>query len=261
MQWVGGESELGTSRAFEEVRSEGPGDGGREHGDQVSRANHREELAWLLLGRRLQASGRLAGRMELGVLQWSFHSCGNNRAMRGRQGEYARFRCNHVPHECRRLNHLAQNRPDIAFAANFLARSMAHPRVGDQVRMKRVIRYLKAHRRCRLNFCLPGDAQAGNSVERQRLGWKDQATRRSTSGVMISHGAHLLLIASRLQKTVALSFGEAELNAQVTGMSEGLGVSGVCEEWCLGSELACFCDSSAARGIASRAGGRQNETS
>ena len=42
MQWVGGESELGASRAFEEVRSEGPGDGGREHGDQVSRANHRE---------------------------------------------------------------------------------------------------------------------------------------------------------------------------------------------------------------------------
>ena len=53
---------------------------------------------------------------------------------------------------------------------------------------------------------------------------------------------------------MALSSGEAELNAQVMGMSEGLGVSGVCEEWCLGSELACFCDSSAARGIASRAG-------
>ena len=81
----------------------------------------------------------------------------------------------------------------------------------------------------------------------------DQATRRSTSGVMIFHGADLLLFASRLQKTVALSSGEAELNAQVMGMSEGLGVSGVCGQWCLGSELACFCDSSAARGIASRA--------
>ena len=64
-----------------------------------------------------------------------------------------------------RLNYLAQDRPDIAFAANFLARSMAHPRVGDEVRMKRVIRYLKAHLHCRL-----GDAEAGNSVERQRLG-------------------------------------------------------------------------------------------
>ena len=82
----------------------------------------------------------------------------------------------------------------------------------------------------------------------------DPATRRSTSGVMIFHGAHLLLFASRLQKTVAHSSGEAELNAQVMGMSEGPGVSGVCEERCLGVELACFCDSSAARGTASRAG-------
>ena len=64
-----------------------------------------------------------------------------------------------------RLNYLAQDRPDIAFAANFLARNMAYPRVGDEVRMKRVIQCLKAHLRCRL-----GDAEAGNSVERQRLG-------------------------------------------------------------------------------------------
>ena len=40
--------------------------------------------------------------------------------------------------------------------------------------------------------------------------------------MMVMHGAHLLHFASRLQKTVALSSGEAELNAQVMGATEGL---------------------------------------
>ena len=72
--------------------------------------------------------------------------------------------------------------------------------------------------------------------------------------MMLMHGAHLWQFASRLQKTVALSSREAELNAQVMGATEGLGVTQLCEEWHICSDLACFCDSSAARGIASRAG-------
>lgn len=39
---------------------------------------------------------------------------------------------------------LSQNRPDIATASGVLARSMARPRVGDEVRLKRVLRYLRA---------------------------------------------------------------------------------------------------------------------
>ena len=66
-------------------------------------------------------------------------------------------------------------------------------------------------------FCLPGDAQEGHSVERQRLR-SDDLSWCSSFAVrkpFVEDGG-------RLQKT------------------EGLGVSGVCEEWCLGSELACF---------------------
>ena len=130
---------------------------------------------------------------RLGVLQWSFHSCGNNRAMRGRQGEYARFRCNHVPHECRPLNYLAQDRPDIAFAANFLARSMAHPRVGDEVRMKRVHQVFKGSPPLPLEFCLPEMPKQVTVLSDSD--WAgDQATRRSTSGVMIFHGAHFFAV-------------------------------------------------------------------
>ena len=46
-----------------------------------------------------------------------------------------------------RINYLAQDRPDLAVAANLLARSMAHPKVGDEIKLKRVIRYLKSHPR------------------------------------------------------------------------------------------------------------------
>ena len=49
----------------------------------------------------------------------------------------------------------------------------------------------------------------------------DQATCWSTSGVMVMHGAHFLLFASRLQRTGSQSSGEAELNAQVMGMTVG----------------------------------------
>ena len=115
-----------------------------------------------------------------------------------------------------RLNYLAQDRPDIALAANFLARSMAHPRVGDEVRVKRVIRYLEAHPRCRLNFVYQEMPKQVTVLSDSDCAG-DQATRRSTSRVMIFHGAHLLLFASRLHKTVAFSSGEAELNAQVMG--------------------------------------------
>ena len=53
-----------------------------------------------------------------------------------------------------RLDNLAQDRPDIAVGANFFARRMAHPKLGDEARMKRQ----------------PGDAQPGDRLERQRLG-------------------------------------------------------------------------------------------
>ena len=152
-----------------------------------------------------------------------------------------------------RINYLAQDRPDLAVAANLLARSMAHPKVGDEIKLKRVIRYLKSHPRCRLSYeyqepprdiCVLSDSDWAGDVK----------TRRSTSGMMILLGRHLLHFASRLQKTVALSSGEAELNAQVLGLTEGLGVSSLCREWGLPSTVSCFCDSSAARGIASRVG-------
>ena len=47
-----------------------------------------------------------------------------------------------------RFNYVAQDRPDIAVAANQLARSMAAPREGDEKGIKRLIRYLVGSPRC-----------------------------------------------------------------------------------------------------------------
>ena len=77
-------------------------------------------------------------------------------------------------------------------------------------------------------------------------------TRRSTSGLAVFLGEHLLYFASRFQKSVALSSGEAELGAQVAGVAEGLSPQKLCAELGLHLSLHCMCNSSAARGIMHR---------
>ena len=53
------------------------------------------------IGKKTPSIGMSCWKTGVWCIVMEFHSCGNNRAMRGRQGEYARFRCNHVPNECR----------------------------------------------------------------------------------------------------------------------------------------------------------------
>ena len=74
-------------------------------------------------------------------------------------------------------------------------------------------------------------------------------TRRSTSGFAIFLGQHLLAFGSTTQKNIALSSGEAELSAQVCGVSEALGIANLLHEWKMTIKVKSFCDSSAARGI------------
>lgn len=63
-----------------------------------------------------------------------------------------------------------------------------------------------------------------------------------------------MCFASQIQKVAALSSGEAELNSHVVGLSEGLGVATLCEEWRTPRGVESLSHSFAARGIASRAG-------
>ena len=45
------------------------------------------------------------------------------------------------------------------------------------------------------------------------------------------HGNHMLTHWSNMQSTIALSSGEAELNAAVKGASEGIGIQELLKEW------------------------------
>ena len=51
-----------------------------------------------------------------------------------------------------RINYMAQDRPDLGFAANMLSRQMARPRKGDELLLKRVVRYLVSHPKCELLY-------------------------------------------------------------------------------------------------------------
>jgi hypothetical protein len=152
-----------------------------------------------------------------------------------------------------RVNYLAQDRPDLAVAASLLSRSMAKPMVGDEVRLKRVLRYLKSHPTCQLQYKWQ-EAPSSITLLTDSDWAGDVRTRRSTSGVVILMGEHLVQFSCKLQKTIALSSGEAELNALVSGLTEALGISSLCRDWKLASQVECRCDSSAARGIAHRTG-------
>ena len=79
-------------------------------------------------------------------------------------------------------------------------------------------------------------------------------TRKSTSGGVVMIGNHPITHWSRTQATIALSSGEAELNASVKGAAEGLGLKQLAQEmeWML--ELHLLGDSSAAKGIMLRTG-------
>ena len=79
-------------------------------------------------------------------------------------------------------------------------------------------------------------------------------TARSTSGGIVMIGAHTIKSYSRQQKVVALSSAEAELYAMVAASAESLAVIGYAQDLGVEFEGEVFTDSSAALGIAHRAG-------
>ena len=79
-------------------------------------------------------------------------------------------------------------------------------------------------------------------------------TRRSTSGGGILSGTHLLTHWSRTQTCVALSSGEAELNAMLKAACEGLSLLYLLEELGERRQLHLRGDSSASHGTLHRLG-------
>ena len=122
-----------------------------------------------------------------------------------------------------RLNYLAQDRPDLAVASCLVARSMSNPKRGDEVKLKRAIRYLRQHPV--VNILYPWQERNDELTLLTDSDWAScKTSRRSCSGGVIMRGQHLISFWCKLQHKICLSSGEAELYSANKGLSEYMGV-------------------------------------
>ena len=82
----------------------------------------------------------------------------------------------------------------------------------------------------------------------------DLLGRKSTTGVIVRRGKHLLRQMSCLQTLVALSSGEAEYHALLRGACTSLGIQSHYQDWMIDVPIQIYSDSSAARSVARRRG-------
>ena len=155
-----------------------------------------------------------------------------------------------------RVNYMSLDRVDVSYASKETARGMANPTVGDVVNLKRVIRYLSTVPVFSIyyNFQDPPTEITGYSDS----DWAGcTRTRKSTSGGAIMLGKHLVHHYSSTQATIALSSGEAELNAATKCTSECIGIKSLLKDLSLEKSINIVqikIDSSAAKGVMQRSG-------
>jgi hypothetical protein len=152
-----------------------------------------------------------------------------------------------------RINYMAMERPDIGHSSKEISKSMSSPKVRDEAKIIRLIKYLINFPRLMCYY--PWQDKVEEAALYTDSDWaNDIKTRRSTSGGAIFLGGHLILHWSRVQNSIALSSGEAELNSAVKGISEVVGMVNTMAE--LGFEwgIKHFIDASATKGILNRTG-------
>ena len=151
------------------------------------------------------------------------------------------------------LNYIAQDRPDLQFAAKECSRKMSCPNELDERNLKRVLRYLGL---CpRLPYRYVWQRMPSLCVTHSDSDWAGcTRTRRSTSGGVCSLGLHTIKTWSRTQATVSLSSAEAELGSLVKASTETLGLIALAADADVLIGGAVHTDSSTARAIALRKG-------
>ena len=97
-----------------------------------------------------------------------------------------------------KLNYLALDNPLIAFASKEASRSMSSPRQREEVKLKRILRFLR--KRPTTTFLYEWQDHPGELTGYTDSDWAGcKLTRRLTSGGVLLHGSHLLLRYSRTQ--------------------------------------------------------------
>ena len=152
-----------------------------------------------------------------------------------------------------RLNYIAPDRPDIGFSVKEAARAMPSPRESHMNKIKKIGRYLKG--KPRLVSVFKWQDLLSTLTTFTDSDWAGCAkTARSTSGGVVCLGEHTIKTYCKQQKVVALSSAEAELYAMVAASAESMAIQAYARDLglTLGNKL--YTDSSAALGIAKRAG-------
>ena len=148
---------------------------------------------------------------------------------------------------------MALDDPRIAFASKLISQGMAKPTEEGEARIKRALRFMRGWPVCEWGF-------GWQDMPTHLVGYSDSdwagcpRTRRSTSGGGIMMGDHLLTHWSRTQSCVALSSGEAELNAMLKAGCEGLSMKYLLEDIGEVKGLHLRGDSSASHGTLNRLG-------
>ena len=111
-----------------------------------------------------------------------------------------------------------------------LTRHMKEPRSGHMQELKRLGRCLVKNKRCVLTHARQtSDATWQAHVDSDWAG--DLLGRKSTTGVIVRRGKHLLRHMSFLQTRVALSSGEAECYTLIRGTCTSLGIQSLYQDW------------------------------
>ncbi len=154
-----------------------------------------------------------------------------------------------------RLNYLAQDSPDVQFAAKEVCRDMARPNQGSWRRLKALARFLLERETVIWKFAWQeGEPELALYSDSDWAGCR--RTRRSTSGGVVMLGGHCVKAWSSTQAPIALSSAEAEYYAMVEASTRAMGLRTMLREVGVKTSgpIFLYSDSSAARSFASRRG-------
>ena len=117
-----------------------------------------------------------------------------------------------------KLFYMCQERAGIMYCVKETARNIHCSTESDEMKMKRIARYLKGVPNAKCLIEINRFPQFGNVLtDRQR----QHLTHKNTSGGVVQWGTATLTAWSRTQQTVSLSSAEGELYALTTGSAKG----------------------------------------
>ena len=155
---------------------------------------------------------------------------------------------------CMRMKYFEQDRMDISETLKCLAQHMAAPRRGHMTELKRLVRFVKGRPRELMEYALQARRGADLFVYVDSDWAGDVQSRKSTSGMIITRGKHVLRHSSTLQGPRALSSAEAEFYAQTKGAAYALGLQSFFEDWNVAVDVVMYSDSSSGLSFSSRRG-------